>query len=78
VGEVSPGTAFVLRLWVAAGMLFALMVLTSCATPPPPSPCVGWAPIRPEASDFDTMSDALVEQLLAHNAFGQKQCGWKP
>jgi predicted lipoprotein len=69
---------------VPLGLVLLLLVsatvvgLSACATAPAPSPCAGWAPIRPEMSDFDTMSDALVEQILAHNAFGSKRCGWAP
>jgi hypothetical protein len=39
--------------------------------------CDGWSPIRPTRADTQTMSDRLVEQVLAHNEHGAKVCGWK-
>ena len=40
--------------------------------------CVRFKPIRPEASDVDSASRVLKEQILAHNRVGQEVCGWKP
>ncbi len=68
-------------------MLIAVASLSAgCATATPPSDrCAGFKPIRPQAkslvpgkSDVAVISDGLTDQLLAHNKFGAKQCGWKP
>ncbi len=57
--------------------------LSGCATSP--DPCAGWKPIRPASTsavkgvgDVDVISGSLTDQILAHNTFGMKQCGWTP
>jgi hypothetical protein len=40
--------------------------------------CAGWAPIRLTAADVNVLSDAGVQQIVAHNRFGAARCGWKP
>ncbi|MCB1484849.1 MAG: hypothetical protein KDJ17_08145 [Hyphomicrobiaceae bacterium] len=34
-------------------------------------------PIRLSAERIDTLSDAEVARILAHNTKGQRLCGWK-
>ncbi len=65
-------------------MLATLLAVASCATGPTAVPvaahpeCAGWTPIRLSAHDVDVLSDAGVEQIVAHNRYGQTRCGWKP
>lgn len=40
--------------------------------------CSGFKPIRPAAVDIERMSDGLVGQVLDHNEFGARACGWRP
>jgi len=35
-------------------------------------------PQRPSATEIATMSDARVQEVLAHNLKGQRLCGWRP
>lgn len=55
------------------------LAVAACASGPAPTsePCAGWLPIRPTLADVDTMSEALVDQVLSHNEHGARVCGWK-
>jgi hypothetical protein len=64
--------SLLLPLTIAAAISLAGCAKTSTGH------CDGWKPIRPTQSDIATMSDALVEQLLAHNKHGETTCAWKP
>lgn len=64
------------RLLVAALTIAAVTLAAGCAEVMGPA-CDGWKPIRPIEADLATMSDPLVEQVLAHNEHGAKVCGWK-
>lgn len=37
----------------------------------------GAQPIHPTAKAVDTASDRLVEDVLSHNSYGARACGWK-
>ncbi|MFQ5974232.1 MAG: hypothetical protein ACE5Q3_18050 [Alphaproteobacteria bacterium] len=41
-----------------------------------PDGCAGWKPIRPTPTDIGAISQALADQILDHNEFGARQCGW--
>lgn len=59
-------------------MLCAMLLLAGCQTTAPPvGKCPGFAPIRPTINDVPTMSIELARQILAHNEFGAKACGWR-
>lgn len=58
-------------------ILAALMALTGCQTVGG-SFCAIAKPIRPSIGTIATMTDMEVRDLLAHNAKGQKLCGWLP
>ncbi|TPK70216.1 hypothetical protein FJ930_19815 [Mesorhizobium sp. B2-4-15] len=58
-------------------ILAALIALAGCTTTKG-SFCAIASPQRPSAAAVDTMTDAQVKALLAHNKQGQKLCGWKP
>lgn len=73
LGVVADAT---LQTSIGLTVLALLSLLAGCATSP--DPCAGWAPIRPEAADVDALSDSLSDQILAHNTFGERACGWKP
>ena len=51
--------------------------LAGCATNKGAA-CDGWKPIIVTKTDMLTMDDGTKRQILAHNEFGAKQCGWKP
>jgi hypothetical protein len=65
------------RLRNAALTLAVATLAAGCASAPGTA-CDGWRPIRPLKDDLATMSDTLVGQVLAHNEFGARLCGWKP
>lgn len=35
-------------------------------------------PLTPSAGDAETISIGLGRQVIAHNRFGEQNCGWKP
>lgn len=55
-----------------------LLVATACAPGLKGDPCDGWKPIRPTTEDVDRMSDSLATQILQHDEFGMRMCGWEP
>jgi len=61
---------------LALPMIAVAILVSGCATRVGGA-CDGWSPIRPTRADTQTMSDRLVEQVLAHNEHGAKVCGWK-
>jgi hypothetical protein len=58
----------------------ALMLTVSACGNGPVSPnlCAGWEPIRPTPADMKVMSSELVMQVLSHDQYGQRLCGWSP
>lgn len=58
--------------------LGVLSLLAGCSGTTTASNCDGWRVIRPEKSDMTVISHSLVDQLISHNRYGQKQCGWEP
>ena len=60
-------------------MRWLLCLLTiaagGCRGGPVDSFCLIAEPIRPSTSDV--LSDGTVAQIAAHNAVGQKLCGWQ-
>ncbi|MBZ9675715.1 hypothetical protein [Mesorhizobium sp. ES1-1] len=40
--------------------------------------CTISSPLRLSAATVDTLSNAEVKALLAHNRKGERLCGWKP
>ena len=62
------------KVWL---MMFVVgITATSCASGHATN-CAGWKPIRPTSQDANIMSDALVDQIVEHNEFGARVCGWK-
>ena len=59
-------------------VLLLLTSVSACAPGSVADPCPAFRPIRPSPSDIDTMSGALLDQLLSHNEIGQRLCGWAP
>ena len=60
--------------WIAWTMLCASAALISgCATG---GNCAGWAPVNPSVRDV--LTAGTEQQILKHNEFGAKQCGWRP
>lgn len=56
-------------------LLLILACLPGCVTR---NNCAGFKPIRPVQSDIETLDPQTKRQILAHNTFGQRQCGWAP
>ena len=44
-------------------------------TAPHVDACAGWSAIYP--SSEDVLSVATARQILQHDLFGEKECGWK-
>jgi hypothetical protein len=51
------------------------LMLAGCSTTRPGDFCVVSEPIRPSATD--TLTTGTARQVLAHNEYGQKVCGWR-
>lgn len=64
-----------LKVWATLMLISAC--LAGCATNDG-NLCDGWKPIIVSESDMKTMSDSTKRQILSHNEFGEKRCGWKP
>lgn len=62
--------------------LCASVALAGCVTARQTSPdawCQTNRPWRPQTmAEFDAMSTETQRQMVAHNEFGEQQCGWKP
>ncbi|NKL63283.1 hypothetical protein GFL96_15415 [Rhizobium leguminosarum bv. viciae] len=66
-----------MRKWIAClTLLCAISSAAGCATTS--SWCAANWPIRPTASDVETMSSETARAILSHNEMGAQQCGWKP
>jgi hypothetical protein len=59
-------------LWTVAALLVA-----GCATPSG-SWCAIAKPLRLSEATVERMTDAEVEDALAHNSKGERLCGWQP
>lgn len=59
-----------------AAMTLILVSLAGCATTPSGDFCDVASVIRPSVQD--QMTDGTKRQLLAHNEYGARSCGWKP
>lgn len=68
------------RLGLAAATLFVAAILVGCTTTGGAGGafCDTARPIRPTAETLNMMTDAEVEEALAHNRYGQQACGWRP
>lgn len=64
------------RIGLAIVTLFVAAILVGCTRTG--DFCNVAKPIRPAAADITTASDQLVEDVLAHNTYGQRACGWRP
>lgn len=62
---------------VRALILASMLALPACQTTGG-SFCDIASAIRPSQEQIDQMTDAQVNELLAHNEKGQRLCGWKP
>lgn len=59
-----------------AVMTLMLASLSGCATAPTSEFCLVVSPIRPSVQD--QMTDGTKRQILAHNEYGARACGWRP
>ncbi len=68
------------RIGLAIVTLFVAAILVGCTTTGGAGGafCDTARPIRPTAETLNIMTDAEVEEALAHNRFGQQACGWRP
>lgn len=62
-----------LLLWMP--LVVAMSFATGCATSG--SGCAGFRQINPTHHDVETMSDAQVSEVLAHNKAGERMDCWK-
>lgn len=67
-----------LRKTIAAVLLMTAVAACATGRATTDTACSGFRPIRPTTADVETMSDRLVGQVLDHNQFGAKACGWRP
>ena len=51
--------------------------LAGCETTNSGTACAGWAPIVITQMDMLTMDEGTKRQIVGHNEFGEKVCGWK-
>ena len=58
--------------------IIALSLMLAACTAAGGSFCAVEHPIRPTKSEVETLSDASVAAILAHNEKGQTICGWRP
>lgn len=61
-------------LKTSIAIIFAL-ALVGCASTAGDF-CLVSSPIRPSSSD--SLTDGTGRQVLAHNEYGEKVCGWRP
>lgn len=51
--------------------------IAGCATTTAPGDfCLVAKPIRPSVDD--TVTDGTKRQIVAHNTYGARSCGWRP
>lgn len=62
-----------LKQWALMGAM--TLWLAGCGTDM--DPCAGFGPIYPTSADLTAASDALRDQVLAHNITGERLCGWR-
>lgn len=58
-------------------VLALMLVVTSCASGRDEW-CLLNRPQRPSAAEIAAMSDERVAEVLGHNRYGAKRCGWRP
>lgn len=56
--------------------LAILILIGGCASTSPTSSCYGFEEISLTANDMAVISRSLKEQIVAHNEFGERHCGW--
>lgn len=68
------------RFGLIMSTLMVCAILAGCTTTGGTggSFCDTTRPHRPSAVALAAMNDREVEEMLAHNLFGQKACGWRP
>lgn len=54
----------------------ALTLSSGCVMGGAGDACAGWKPVRLDAATIDAMTDRDAADVLAHNEFGAKVCGW--
>jgi hypothetical protein len=62
--------------WLVAIPVLAFFAWAACTAPD--AGCAGFAPLRFTAAELAALSSASLRQVTAHNAFGEKHCGWRP
>lgn len=60
----------------AVAIMLLAGVLTACSSTAAGDFCLVSAPIRPSASD--QLTEGTARQVLAHNAYGERACRWRP
>ena len=67
-----------LRLSLIGATLLALSITAGCSVSAKGTFCAISDPIRLSPAAVAALSDAEVENILAHNKRGAALCGWKP
>ncbi len=57
-------------------MTLAVATLASGCVQTGANSCAGWKPIRLADQSIDGLTDQDAAEILAHNEFGAKVCGW--
>ncbi len=57
-------------------LLLAMPLFASACVTGSADRCDGFKPIRPTPADVDQVSTELARQILDHNTFGSRACGW--
>lgn len=67
-----------LKLTTKLALLVVLIALTACASGRAIDDwCLTNKAIRPTQAEIETMSDQTQTDILQHNSYGEKRCGWK-
>lgn len=60
-------------------VLTLLLAVSACANGPQGDDwCLTTSAIRLTPEEIAALSDASVETILKHNAYGARRCGWRP
>lgn len=62
---------------VLGTLMLMSVCLAGCETTNKGAACAGWKPIIVTQIDMLTMDEGTKRQIVAHNEFGEKVCGWK-
>nr|WP_081632697.1 hypothetical protein [Bartonella bovis] len=57
-------------------LMYVLIFLSGCVRNEYTS-CLGWMPMYLDLQDYEGISSGLARDILKHNEYGKRSCGWK-